>query len=193
MGKPNIEELEQRGDVYGLIKAIRDKDEAIVEQASEALVGMGETAVKPLIDGLSETVQTVIEVQATFEEVAVSWPTATPLVRIGEPAVEPLIQVLKSYTEQGSQAATRRRGAAVVLGHIGDKRAVKILAKLLEKSKSPKIKSKAAWALGRLGRTVEAIEGLREGDWPNIPASMTKELHNDGVKALTQLGLIKAA
>ena len=59
--------------------------------------------------------------------------TAENLGDMGEPAVEPLIQTLMDYGGKGWRA---RRGAAIALGKIGDKRAVEPLIHALEDNDS---------------------------------------------------------
>jgi len=86
----------------------------------------------------------------------------------GEPAIEPLIQILKD-----DENSDYRSKAAVVLGDIGDARAVEPLIMALH-DKDGNVRVKAAMALGSLGdeRAKEPLtKALEEGVVRNVPNS----------------------
>lgn len=113
--KPNIEELKEKKDVKGLIKALKYKgDENVRQKAAEALGEIKDTgAVKPLIKALDDedidvrvaAVEALGEIRDEraigpliqnfrnlYESVRVA--AAEALEKIGEPAVKPLVQAL---------------------------------------------------------------------------------------------------
>ena len=130
--KPNIEKMKAKGDVEGLIKALKHKDVRVrggaafalerlgwkpgddIEKARyliakrewDDLAGLGGPAVESLIQALKD------------EDRDVQTGAAEALRKIGEPAVEPLIKALK---DENSDV---RGVAAECLGEIGDARAV---------------------------------------------------------------------
>ena len=112
LGKPNIEKMESKKDIEGLIKALNYKKNDEVRKAAASVLGeIGDaSAVKPLINVLK------------FENEYLRRSAAEALGKIGDPmAVEALIRALKdeSYNVQSS--------AAIALGEINDVRAVKPL------------------------------------------------------------------
>lgn len=112
LGRPNIEKMENKKDIEGLIKALNyKKDDDVRKTAASVLGKIGHArAVEPLIYILK------------FENEYLRRSAADALGMIGDPmAVEPLIKALKdeSYNVQSS--------AAIALGKINDARAVKPL------------------------------------------------------------------
>ena len=83
--KPNIEKMKANGDVEGLIKALKHRDEAVQEDAAVALGRIGDVrAVDPLIRALKDELSDVRE------------RAAYALGKIGDArAVDPLIRALK--------------------------------------------------------------------------------------------------
>src|ERR1039458_9290709 len=94
---PNVEKMQAKRDIEGLIKALGHRK--VREAAADALVKIGEPAVKPLIGALndgSESVRTAAE---------------DALLKIGEPTVEPLIAALRDASVQEAAAgAVHKRG-----------------------------------------------------------------------------------
>jgi HEAT repeat protein/glycerophosphoryl diester phosphodiesterase len=76
------------------------------------------------------------------------------LVEMGEPVIPHLLTTLRSTSRNA------RRRAAMVLGWIGSKEAVKPLSWTL-KDKDSEVRKVAAWALGRIGGT-KAIAALKQ-------------------------------
>jgi hypothetical protein len=191
--KPNVEKLEEKKNVKGLIKALRYKYWHVRQKAAEALGKIGdEKAVEPLIQALEDGYSYVQEEAARAlgkigDKRAVvpllrasrgyqlgynldvswvaRWALGKTLGKIGEPAVEPLIQALKN------EHWSVREGAAEALGEIGSTRAVEPLIQALKDEDSYEdsyVRRKAARALGeiRSTRAVEPlIQALKDEDW----------------------------
>lgn len=80
--KPNVEKMKAKGDIKGLIKALGyEKDDAVRQAATEAVVEIGALAVEPLIAALEYYKAPAIEA----------------LAGIGLPAVEPLITAVRRW------------------------------------------------------------------------------------------------
>jgi len=147
-GPPNVEKLKTKGDVKGLIKALGYENKKdmnnqweIRRHASEALVQIGDPAVKQLINTLKDS------------DLFVRRSAAKALGRIGNAlAVDPLIAALKS------DDAEVRRLAAEALGRIGSALAVDPLIAAL-KSDDAEVRRLAAEALGRIGSAL-AVDPL---------------------------------
>ena len=112
--KPDVEKMEKNKDINGLTKALKDQDEHVRWKAAGALGNIGDArAVEPLIETLKDSVHDVRHV------------AAEALVKIGKPAAEPLSKTLKY--EDRVRGSEVRRITAMVLGKIGDARAVEWL------------------------------------------------------------------
>ena len=113
-GKPDVKKLAEKGDVNGLVKAL--KDDATRQAAGDALVKLGAPAVDPLIqilkkDGFNHTIVDI-------------------LGQIGDRrAVEPLVALL----EQGKPPINDQPYVADALGRIGDYRAVPAMIQALKR------------------------------------------------------------
>jgi len=124
----------------------------------DALVNLGEPAIKPLLERLKdknvhvqEDVADVLsqlhylpsdlDAKVTFLILLQSW---DKLIELGAPAVAPLLGCLKD------EDSSRRQGAALALGELGDKRAVDPLIACLQDD-SVDVKKNAAKSLGELG------------------------------------------
>ena len=116
-----------------LIVYIDDQNESLLSRthAVRALGGIGEAAVPPLIQLLTEDAN-IFYVEA-----------AGTLSEIGEPAVEPLIQALEN------DETRVRAHAAQSLGTIGDKRAIEPLTKALN-DESERVRNIAKGSLERI-------------------------------------------
>ncbi len=115
--------------------------------AAASLVDMGEIAVDPLIERLTDP---------RVREGTVG----LVLAEIGEPALEPLLEALEDVDAQ------RRRHAAWALGHMGKEKAVEPLLELLSNDADSAVQGAAAWALGRLRdpRALEPLLAMVEAD-----------------------------
>jgi HEAT repeat protein len=114
---------------------------SVSDKVAEALVNIGQPAVRPLVGALQD------------KNLSVRSYTASVLGRIKDSsAVEPLIAALKD------KETTVRANAASALGEIRDTRAVEPLIEAL-KDKELTIRGKAADALGEIGDTC-AVESL---------------------------------
>lgn len=104
--KPNIEELVEKKDVEGLIKALKDKDIDVREWAGRALGKIGDgKAVEPLIQALKD------------ENKHIRRTAAEALGDIGdERAIEPLIQTMKG--KYGIVGVVTARGDKGLVGSI---------------------------------------------------------------------------
>ncbi len=192
-GPPNVEKMQARRDVQGLIKVLGyKKDDKVRQAAAEALVKIGAPAVEPLIAALQDknkdvrraaaealgkirdtrAVEPLIAALKKDEEWYVHKTAAEALGQIGDVrAVEPLIVALKE--------GDMRRVSAEALGKIGDTRAVEPLIATL-KDKDSDVCKAAAEALGKLGDD-RAIE-------PLIAALKIWELSRVAAIALDRLG-----
>lgn len=138
-------------DVRGLVKALRHKDEVIRSKATEALVKIGEVEIGALIQELAKPVQTHVG-----QGIEVSWPISVPLSIIGQPAILALIKALKCRNYTDHRELSKREGAAITLGMIGDEKAVEPLIACLEYGP---LSPGAIIALGEIG-DVRAVEPL---------------------------------
>ena len=152
-GTPNIAKLRKKGDVPGLIRALRDAtDVSVQKNAVEALGEVGDPqAIEPLIaacDGVTngDLLLTMAATLGTF----------------GARAVEPLLAVLENR-----EAWVLRGCAAIALGKAGDARAVEPLIAVLENTKEEMgARGRAAEALGQLAdaRAVESLIAALDED-----------------------------
>lgn len=143
MSFAGVKRLKEKGDVAGLIRALRKRDPAVQYQAVEAL---GELANPEATDALMGAL-------AGDKYSGIRWKAAEALARVGPPAVPRLIQAL------GHPDEDVRWKAAVTLGEIGDPRGVVPLIGLLS-DQDRFVRSRAAYALGLIGRP--AIPALSE-------------------------------
>jgi len=141
--KPNVEKMEKKRDVEGLIKALKHKDWTIRTGAIEALSRIRDArTVEPLIQTLKDG--------NIFSE-----SLYTTLGEMGDArAIEPLIQALKD--EKSPSACLKAERALVRIG-MRDVRAIELLVKALE-DKDSYVQDAAAKAIGEIGdlRVAEA-------------------------------------
>jgi HEAT repeat protein len=176
LSKPNIDKLQSRRNIKGLIKALHYKEPAVRQATAEALGNIGDGgAVEPLIQALkddNENVRTgaasALEkignpraVEALIEALErndnqLRRRAAEALVRVGTAAIEPLIALLTDST-RGYKARSK---AASILGQIGDARTVEPLIAAL-KHHHQSLRQAAAEALGRIAdpRAAEPLIG----------------------------------
>ena len=85
-GQPNVEKMKGKGNIKGLINALGyEKDPHVSQEASLALLELGDMSVKPLIAALEH------------KETAVRQPAADILVKFGEKGITPLMAALKNW------------------------------------------------------------------------------------------------
>jgi HEAT repeat protein len=138
-----VKRLEERGDVQGLIGALRNRDPGVQYEAVEALGRLrNPSAVPALIGALTGD-----------QYSGIRWKAAEALAKIGTPAVPSLLAVLDHPDED------IRWKAAVTLGEIGDTRAIPPLVELLGDN-DRFVRSRAAYALGLIG--IPAVEALKD-------------------------------
>lgn len=111
--KPNVEELKAKGDINGLIKALRSQD--MSAPTIKTLIGIGEQGVEALINSLRDRDSKIRASAATAFEIIKD-------VR----AIEPLIDLLKD------SSSDVRYSAAWSLCIIGDKNGIKRSIPILE-------------------------------------------------------------
>jgi HEAT repeat protein len=185
-GPPNVQNLEAKRDVQGLINALEhEKDAGVREAAAQALGRIGDPrAVEHLF----------VVVQDRNSPELCRQGAAEALGRIGAPAVQSLSAALMDSNVDTREAAVRvlghvgapaveslsatlkdstagvREAAARALGEIGDPRAVEPLSAVLTDS-SAGVRQSAARALSRIGwtsesgQTGEAYRLIEERDW----------------------------
>ena len=164
--KTRIEEMEERGDVDGLIHSLNDDAENIRREAVMALERIGDSrATEPLIKTLEKDPDKTIQEETITalgrikdkkavpllienlnnQHIGIRWRSAEALGRIGDPeATEPLLQTLKDPDK------TIQEETITALGRIKDKKAVPYL---IESLNNPHIgiRWRSAEALGRIG------------------------------------------
>jgi HEAT repeat protein len=153
-GKPDVEKMEKKKDVKGLIKALGyEKDSSVRKSATYALGKIGDArAVEPLTKALNDA------------DSDVRRDAAKALGKIGDRrAVELLTRALNDSREYV------RMNVAIALGKIGDVRAVEPLTKALNDSNS-EVRSGAAGALDSVGWTpgrdeLAAAYWILRGQW----------------------------
>ena len=152
--KPNVEKMEAKREVKGLIKALKHKNRGVREKAAEALGRIGdERAVEPLIQALND------------ENRDVRRKAAYALGKIGDKrAVEPLIRALKD------EDWWFREYVIEALGEIKDARAVEPLVQALKVAESTRERKYIVEALDKLGwkpkDSMEIADYLiGKGDW----------------------------
>lgn len=161
--KPNIEKMEAKRDVNGLIKSLKNENVNFRINGALALGKIKRArAVAPLIEALHDEDEDVRWAAAwslgeigkpaarpliqvlNDEDSDVRWKAAWALEKIGKPVVESLIQALK--VEKGEAKAK----VAVVLGSIGDIRAIRPLVQALS-DEDENVRWGATWALEKIG------------------------------------------
>lgn len=207
--KPNVEKMERKRNVEGLVTALRYKDSVVRGKAAEALerlswqsrdeverawyflassawkslVDIGKPAVEPLVQALKD------------ESVYVLANAAKVLGEIGDArAIEPLVQALRDvtakelFTPYYFNTSDVRVSAAKALGEIGDARAVEPLIQAL-KDENFWVRANAAKALGKIGdaRAVEALLQVLKDD------DCTKGHREDAAGTLGRIGDLRAA
>jgi HEAT repeat protein len=164
---PNIEKLEEKQDIEGLIRALDYEDSRVRERAAGILGNIGDSrAVEPLIKALGD------------EEYFVRSRAAGALGNIGEHrAVEPLIKALRD------EYLLVRQGAAGALGNMGDSRVIEPLIKALG---DEDVISQAAEALGNIGEPAVGplIKALGDED---VRSGAAEALENMGEPAVEPL------
>ncbi len=117
-----------------VLKAATDSDIQVRAAAIKALGKVDdEKVIVPLIEALRS------------QDDAVRGAAADALKEAGELAVMPLVDLISSEQNEGTLYK-----AIQVLGHIGDKRAVKALEKVYEEDKRALVKQEAAIALNKI-------------------------------------------
>ena len=159
-GPPNIVKLKAKGNIKGLIRAL--KKSKVRSEAEKALgeIGLRDVqVVEPLIEALKD------------EESYVRRAAASILGKISDTRpVEPLIETIKDKYIEVRMSSIR------ALGQIGDERAIKPLIKTL-KDKSNEVHNVSTKALVKIGKpSVDAIIDLIEDQDSKIRKSAIRML-----------------
>jgi len=136
-GPPNVQKMQARGDIKGLIQALDHPK--VGSEAIAALVQIGGTRVA------EQVIAHLIGIVERGEPEQYEEPGRVTLERIGGPAVDPLVACLK----HPHQAIPAR--AAAMLGRIGDPRALEPLVGILTGRPGTHAAAAAAKALGQIG------------------------------------------
>lgn len=183
-GKPNIEKLEKKRDVEGLIKALNyRKDSIIMREAADAL-------------GEIEDPSAIIPLIKSFDDVMVSSNAVSALGNIGAPAVEPLIMELMSPSSQNDKLVIKAlveigEPSFIVFRTLGEPAIELMIMKL--SNPNGEVRNIAAEALGNIGdvRAVEPLIGALTDERTYVQESAVEALGKIGdpraVKPLVQL------
>lgn len=159
--KSSVEQMMNKGDIEGLIKALKDEDVSVRKLAVWALGDIRDTSAVEAIVG-------------ALNDLNVRRPAMEVLVKKGGAAVEPLIEAL---TDESQYA---REAAAKALGKIGDVRAVEPLIEA-QRGEEGIVKTAAVVALREIG-DAKAVE--------TFIRSLGDEGVNARVRAVTALGKV---
>jgi bilin biosynthesis protein len=166
--RQNVENMDAKGDIIVLAKALKHAREYIVEKAAINLIKIGKPALVPLTEALKDenvrarqmaavvireiagkesigdkrTIEPLIQALNDQDE-GVRGTATEALGRIGKPAVEFLIEALKNEDEHA------RLNAIMALSMIGDKRAVDPLSSA-SKDESEIVRKAATMALEKV-------------------------------------------
>ncbi len=148
MNRKNAAELFPEDMIPSLIKELRSSRTGA--DAEELLVSIGEPAVKPLVEVLSH------------KSLPIQYGASRILVEMGSIAVDSLLAILKD------ESSPHRGDAGLILGKIGDPRAVEPVLKALKDKDFPN-RTDIVIALGRFRdpRAVEPVlKALKDKDFP---------------------------
>ncbi len=143
--KPNVEKLKEKGNVEGLIKALKYKDPSIRRKAANAL---GELKAKESLDALIDAL--------ADEDVKVRLEVVRALGRLGDSrAVEALINVVK-----GDESLDVKLEAIKSLKSIGYSKTTELLVGMV--SKSLKVPKDMAEKIVKEGRVIDMLMSKRK-------------------------------
>ncbi len=148
-GKPNIQDLQRRRDIRGLLEALKHEDEGVREYTAEALGNLGDrTAVEPLCEALKDNSWRV--------RMWAAW--ALGKLR-DEKAVDPLIKALNDDT------VDVRRLAADALSGIGESAIAPVINVLAGEDED--LSARAEYVLWNIGNAsiLPLIKALQSGNW----------------------------
>ncbi len=197
--KPNVEKMEKKRDVEGLIKALKNETRIVRWSAAEALGETGKPAVEPLKKALmdedvrNEAKEALEKMGDSVIEPMTNMESQNNLIRKpnierfeANKDVEGLIKALK-YKD-----ADVRWEAAMALGKIGDERAVEPLIQALREDKDVPVRALASGALGMI-RDKRAVEPLIQAlinedmDVRKLAAEALGKIGKPAVESLLQL------
>ncbi len=173
-GPPNVEKMEARRDVEGLIRALSYRKDWVVRRAAAGALGQIGTprAVDALIDALRDHLHEVRETAAKAldrlewrpgrdENAAWYWSAKREwekCVAIGTPAIEPLTSIVLKDALWNTLV---RLEAAETLGQTGDARAIELLIQSLSAS-DVETRVIIARALFRLSQRPDISQACKE-------------------------------
>lgn len=200
-GPPNIEKLEAKRDVNGLIKALEYRKDIghTASAAAEALGRLGDlVAVEPLIVALRDSPPSIPwsaavalgllgDVRAVEPLIALlrtstisAFPVVEALGRLGDArAVEPLLKLLREYAISSADHKAEQRKATEAIVQIGPPAIPVLVAVLANRRENRLIREAAAMVLGQTG-DARAFESL-------IAALEDREVCRAAVKVLDGL------
>jgi HEAT repeat protein len=161
MRKPNVEKMERKRDIKGLVKALGHKDSNVRRGASIALGRIGSPAIKPLLEALKRVHGSLARQYGpkAGRDQAIECNLRTEarmicesLEAIGEPSVELLVETLET------EDASIRVSVVEALGGIGVPRVVAPLIRATKESDFD-VRYEAVRALIQIGGE-EALEPL---------------------------------
>lgn len=171
LSEPNVEKMEKKRDVEGLIEALKHKDSSVRYSVAVALSRIGKPAFEPLIQALKD------------RNPCIRLGAAVALGKIGDVrAVEPLIQSLKDEDK------FVRVRVAWALGRIGDTKAVKPLIQTLEDEEID-VQKRAVEALGWIGEATAAkplVQKLRNWCLEEITVEALGKIGKPAIEPLIQ-------
>lgn len=196
--KPDVRQLEKNGNVKGLIKALKYKNDPYVRWTAAKILGKWKEkkAVKPLIELLndpdwhvrgnaaealgnirSKEAAKYIERLLDDESSYVRSASATALGKIKDPnCVESLINHL---SDRDFEVRIR---VIEALGEIGDIRALEPLINLLKKGRDNRVEVFIGEALGKIGKNPVARENLitilKFTEYPNIKWAIARAFYD---------------
>ncbi|HVN65756.1 MAG TPA: HEAT repeat domain-containing protein [Methanomicrobiales archaeon] len=175
--RPDIAGMVQRGEIQGLIAALKGADPDTMTEILDALVGMGEAAVPALVQAVREE-EHQVHLVASVALGEIGRPAVLPLVRafrekdgltrvkiadiladIGDPALDEILGALRDPDEE------IRVLSAIALGEMRNPRAIDHLIVALRDG-SETVRAQAAISLGELGSSggEEALAKAAEAD-----------------------------
>lgn len=185
--KVSIYELERKGDVESIIKVLKSsKNTAVRARALESLGNIGDqNAIKTLIDTITSESDDSLKIAAAE---AIAWADESVLKtfveKISGQKIKGAKWVLAGHFIKllGRPEVSFRTNAAIALGRLGEKKAVKALSNSL-KDTSPKVRKASAIALGMIEDPAAInplVEALKDSN-PSVKVSVLEALNDLGI------------
>jgi len=155
-----------------LVGAFRDPDKFVREQVTDSLRQIGDPR------GVGMLAR---DLGGHWVSAAIVHEAVRELVKFGPAAGQPLIDILTEANQNPRQYEPEAvRAAVMILGRLGEERALSLIAKMFRRHFDIHVRDEAAYALAMIGRPDEwkAIEGLAE----RRRRSPARELAKDVIK-----------